>query len=65
MTDPSDQRRMLLSLSPPGKGRCRKPLFKRCAKRQKHLMHDLTADERNALYSAFAKLERNADRRDF
>lgn len=63
-TDERDQRRLLLSLTPKGE-----QLYKRTISimrgRQKHLLHDFTAEETKILMRALEKLEVNAQRRDF
>ena len=63
-TDISDHRRMLLSLSSKGK-ELHGNVIETMRDRQRHLMHDITDEEREILFSALAKLERNTQRIDF
>ena len=64
VTDNSDQRRQLLSLTAKGAGRYDN-VIAIMRKRQNYLLHDVTESERVALFSALNKLAINAQRKDF
>ena len=62
--DTQDQRRQLLSLSHRGHETYDR-IITTMRKRQEFLLHDVTVEERAALFSALDKLEANSKRRDF
>jgi len=62
--DKEDQRRVPLSLTPRGRELHDKTIAI-MRRRQEHLLHDLTDEERDCLFSALEKLMNNAGRKSF
>ncbi len=63
-SDPSDHRRILLSLTDKGQ-HLHDRVIKVMRARQKHLLEGISNSDQQILFDAFKKIERNAEARDF